>query len=201
LQVRSQLAAVTAQVADGPGWTRESAAPNDRPWADVQLLYADALEAWRNNLPAKRIVDITGDYVVADGIRLDGPGPVGRFLRRWWNHPENRMDLRLPDPVDELTRAGDLFASLHRNPQDGQSYLRLVPKDRINRIETAPNDWVTELAYEERTDAAGARSWLAADHRDAPRQAAVMVHYAVNGPVGALLGESDLAPLLPWMRR
>ena len=28
-----------------------------------------------------------------------------------------------------------------------------------------------------------------------------MLHYAVNRPVGALRGESDLAPILPWLRR
>ena len=29
----------------------------------------------------------------------------------------------------------------------------------------------------------------------------MMLHYAVNRPVGALRGESDLAPILPWLRR
>jgi hypothetical protein len=28
-----------------------------------------------------------------------------------------------------------------------------------------------------------------------------MLHYAVNRPIGALRGESDLAPILPWLRR
>ncbi len=28
-----------------------------------------------------------------------------------------------------------------------------------------------------------------------------MLHYAVNRPVGALRGESDLAPILPWLKR
>ncbi len=30
---------------------------------------------------------------------------------------------------------------------------------------------------------------------------AVMLHYAINRPAGAQWGESDLAPLLPWLRR
>ena len=29
----------------------------------------------------------------------------------------------------------------------------------------------------------------------------IMLHYAVNRPVGALRGESDLAPILPWLKR
>ena len=36
--------------------------------------------------------------------------------------------------------------------------------------------------------------------KDTP-DAVVMVHYAANRPVGALRGESDLAPLLRWLAR
>jgi hypothetical protein len=28
-----------------------------------------------------------------------------------------------------------------------------------------------------------------------------MLHYAVNRPIGALIGESDLATMLPWLQR
>ena len=77
------------------------------------------------------------------------PQPADSFIRRFWNHPQNRMDLRLEAMCDELSRAGDLFVVLFRNPQDGMSYIRFVTKDRIASIETAPNDWETELAYYE----------------------------------------------------
>ena len=197
----AELAAVSARVEDGPGWVNNSAAPHERDLAEVQQLYQDALTAWRVNPLARRVIDLTTDFVVGDGIWLEASGQIGRFLQRWWQHPQNNFDLTLPDLVDELGRAGDLFVTLHRNPADGMSYLRPVPKDRIVQIETAPKDWACELAYLE-SDAGGMqRRWLAPRHPEAADAPAVMLHYAVNRPVGALLGESDLAPVLPWLRR
>ncbi len=34
-----------------------------------------------------------------------------------------------------------------------------------------------------------------------PRPDAIMVHYAVNRVVGALMGESDLSTIIPWLLR
>lgn len=195
------LDSISARVDDSGGWSNLDTAPNERPWSEIQDLYSDALLAWRKNPLAKRIVDITTDFVVGDGISLDGPGSIGRFIDAWWCHPKNQMDLRLPDLSDELTRAGDLFITLHRNDQDGQSYIRAIPKDRIQRILTAPNDWETELAFYETQDSGEPREWLSPAHPRAPETAAIMIHYAINRPVGALLGESDLATLLTWLRR
>ncbi len=195
------LATITAKVDDSPGWQSYSAAPHDRDAAEVQQLYRDALEAWRKNPLAKRIVDITTDYTVADGITLEAPGDIGRFVNRWWSHPKNMLDLRLPALCDELTRAGDLFLSLHRNDNDGISYIRPIPKDKIIRIHTAENDWETELAFSEVQDTGEPRLWLSPAHPEANDATAIMIHYAINRPVGALLGESDLATILPWLRR
>ena len=200
-----QLALVNARVDDagpgrgGLGWVAYGGGPNDRDPSEMQQQYANALEAWRKNPFAKRIVDLVSDYTLGDGMRPEAPGQIGAFARRWWDHPKNRMDLRLPELSDELARAGDLFLTLHRNPADGLSYLRPVPKDRIVRIETLDNDWETEIAYEELLEAGGMRRWLSPSHPDSARANAVMVHYAVNRVVGALRGESDLATVIPWL--
>ena len=197
----SALATVTSKVDDSTGWQSLGAAPHDRDAAEIQQLYSDALTAWRKNPMAKRIVDITTDYCLGDGLTPTAAGTTGTFIERWWNHPKNRMPIRLPDLVDELTRAGDLFISLHRNPDDGISYVRPIPKDRIVRIKTLPNDWETETAYYELQDTAQPKKWLSPFHPDAKDADAVMVHYRINRVVGALMGESDLATLIPWLLR
>src|SRR5690606_16879622 len=102
---------------------------------------------------------------------------------------------------DELTRAGDLFPLLFRNTGDGMSYLRFVTKDQIGEIVTAANDWEQEVAFIERGTVTQRRTWRGVSHPQAGRAQAVMLHYAVNRPVGALLGESDLATMLPWLMR
>jgi hypothetical protein len=202
----ARLASVTVQVddADGPsgsGWVGFQGGPNDRDAHEIAKLYEDALEAWRKNPLAKRIIDCTVDYILGDGMIPTAPGQIGQFVAKWWTHPKNHMDRRLPELSEELARCGDLFLTLHTNPVDGLSYVRPIPKDQIVKIKTAPNDWETELAYYQRQEAGEPREWISSDHPDAAESPAIMLHYSVNRVVGALLGESDLATMLPWMLR
>lgn len=199
---KSELAAGGSRVDESPGWAALTGRPHDYDPAQVQELYLDALTAWRKNPIAWRIIAITTDYVVGDQVQAASPHrALNRFIRRFWNHPQNRMPLRLEAMCDELSRSGDLFILLFRNPQDGMSYLRFLTKDQVARIETAPNDWETELAYVEREPLGGERVWLSPHHPDAAQAEAICLHYAVNRPVGALLGESDLTTMLPWLQR
>ena len=204
----TQTSAVTARVDDSPGWTGLTAQKHDYDPGTVQQIYTDALEAWRKNPIAWRIIAITTDYVVGDHFAVSSRNQrLNRFIREFWNHPKNRMALRLDTMCDELSRAGDLFVLLFRNPQDGNSYIRFVTKDRIQRIVSADNDWETELAYYETdsccvgSDIGDSKIWLSPDHPEAPYADAVMLHYAINRPIGALLGESDLTTMLTWLLR
>jgi hypothetical protein len=175
---------------------------NDRDYADMQSQYTDALDAWRKNPQARRIIDITTDHVLGDGLRPVASGQLGRFLDLFWRHRQNRMDMRLPAIVDELSRAGDVFIAMFRNPQDGMSYIRPIPKSQIIKIEVADNDWETEIAYHERQGPGEEpRRWLSPMHPDAGAADAIMCHYAINRPVGALWGEGDLATITPWLLR
>jgi hypothetical protein len=214
-QLPAALGPVSVRVddapADGAGWQSFTGGIHDRDASEIQQLYADALTAWRKNPLAKRIIDTITDYCLGDGMAPSAPGAMGTFLDRWWNHEHNHMDLRLPELSDELSRAGDLFLTLHRNPADGLSYVRPIPKDRILHIETLANDWETEIAYYEAPSPSGGegrgeggyepRRWLSPNHPAAAEGDAVMVHYSVNRVVGALMGESDLATLIPWLLR
>lgn len=200
-----QQLAVSARVDDAPGWSAADARPHDYDPALIQEHYQDALAAWRKNPIAWRIIGITTDYLIGDTINISSPNrSLQRFISRFWNHPQNRMDLRLETMADELSRSGDLFVLLFRNEQDGMSYLRFVAKDAIRRIAVAANDWETELSYEEAPCGAlpgEPRLWLSPAHPQSADAPAVMLHYAVNRPLGALFGESDLQPVIPWLQR
>ena len=142
-----QAASVTVKVDDSDGWTGFTGRPHDYDQGKIQELYSDSLEAWRKNPLAWRIISITTDYIVGDHFKVDSEMlNLHRFLQAFWNHKLNRMDLRLDVMSDELSRSGDLFVALFRNEQDGMSYIRFVTKDRITKIETAPNDWEKEVA-------------------------------------------------------
>jgi hypothetical protein len=195
------LVAVTSKVDDSTGWYSFEGGPNDRDASEILQQYTDALEAWRKNPIAKRAIDLMTDFCLGDGFIPTAPGSMGTWIDAWWNHPKNAMPLRMPELSDELGRAGDLFLTLHRNPADGMSYIRPVPKDRIIKIETRDNDWETEIAYIEAGGSYEQRRWLSPSHPASPETDAVMVHYAANRVVGALMGESDLATIIPWLLR
>ena len=88
------------------------------------------------------------------------------------------------------------------------SYVRAVPAAQVREVHTAENDVQQELAYVSAREAARRGARLAGFQ---PRRTTgsgrmgasqpVMLHYAVNRPVGAVRGESDLAPLLRWLSR
>jgi hypothetical protein len=198
----SSLSSASAQVDDSEGWMSLTGRPHDYDHARVYELYNDTLTAWRRNPIAWRIIGITTDYVVGDSFEISsGNRSLSRFISQFWNHPKNRLQLRLQSMCDELSRSGDLFVLLFRNQSDGLSYMRFITKDRIVRIETASNDWENELVYYEQRESGNPKRWYSPSHERSSGEDAIMLHYAVNRPIGALLGESDLTSMIPWLQR
>ena len=198
-----RLGAVSIRIDDSPGWTALTSQPNDRPLHEIQELYRDALEATRKNPMAKSIVDITTDFVLGDGLVFGSHIlSFNKFIEIFWNHPLNRVDQRLQALSDELSRAGDLFIVLFMNEQDGMSYIRFVTKEEIIEIETAENDWETEIAYHQRLEVSGdPKVWMSPNNPAADEAEAIMLHYSVNRPIGSGYGEGDLDTVIPWLLR
>ncbi len=183
--------------------------PSERYAPDREELLRQALEAWRVNPLARRIVGLTSQYVVGGGISLScAHEPTSAFLHDFWEHPLNRMAVRVYEWCDELTRSGNLFLLLSTDAA-GMSYLRAVPSLQVRAIHSRENDADQETAYEMQpnlSDTQEGERWPAYDpNRDHPPAGGgfdtVMLHYAVNRAVGAQWGESDLAPVLRWLSR
>lgn len=175
-------------------------------WDRAQIL-EDCLDAWRLNPLARRIVELTSQYVVGGGlvVRCDH-APTQAFINDFWQAPLNRMDVRLVEMCDELTRTGNLFLLISTD-QAGMSYLRVVPASQINTIDAAENDIEQPLRFICKPEGIGEvrvfqayRSGMDGPDQDG-RFPAVMLHYAVNKPAGAQWGEPDLAPMLRWLAR
>jgi hypothetical protein len=198
------LAAVSVKVDDSPGWDGVTTQGHDRSAADIQELYDDTLKTWRKNPLAFRIVQTITDYVVGDQLVISSENQdLQRFLETFWHHKENVMENRLESMCEELSRAGDLFVLLFRNDADGMSYLRFITKDQVAQIKTAANDWEKELAIIEKPRSPGEKqkTWYTPESGMSRKSRAVILHYAVNRPLGALLGEGDLNVILPWLQR
>lgn len=191
----------------------------DKDWGSLVAELTDARDAWRQNPLARRMVGLITSYTVGHGITLHTPyRPLQDFIDEFWQH--NRMEQRISEWSDELARSGELFPVLFTNPISGMSTVRTVPACLIEAVEYDPDDYETELRYKEVQPLSGGglgaeKWWLSPQHPDAdraatrrpeeaqraPRPTAVMLHFAVNRPIGAVRGESDLAPILPWLRR
>jgi hypothetical protein len=170
----------------------------DRWDGEREEVLQQALNAWRVNPLARRIVELTSQYVVGGGIGLEcDHAETLRLLRDFWQHRLNRMDHRVFELCDELTRSGELFVLLSTDAS-GMSYVRGVPALAVREVETAANDLEQPRRFVGRD---GEESWAAYDPALDDGQRPVMLHYAINRPVGALRGESDLAPLLRWLGR
>lgn len=192
------------KVIDDKWWSQIGGAigPHDKNWGELQEDLSDSLEAWRTNPLARRIVSLTCDYVVGDGITVTSEiEDVQEFIRKFWSHPMNHIDQRLYAWCDELTRSGELFIVVSRNPADGMSYLRNIPASAIDRIESDPDDLECETQYHELVDGTLEGRWWPAMTVAGVGSGQFVLHYAINRPVGAVRGEGDLVPILPWLRR
>jgi hypothetical protein len=185
-----------------------NASERDRLNYDRQEVIQQVLEAWRINPLARRIVGLTSQYVVGGGLSIACKHPAAaQFIDSFWNHRLNRMAVRCSEWCDELTRTGNLFVLLSTDV-GGMSYVRAVPTAEIERIESRPNDVEQPLRFYPRLtlEEPAPQPWPVYEEAgDAPGEDGgfqpVMLHYAINRPVGAQWGESDLAPMLRWLAR
>ena len=189
------------------GTRRYDESDRDRLEYDRAEVLAQCLDAWRESPLARRIVELTSQYVVGSGCDIQClHEPTRRFLASFWNHPLNRMPSRMVELCDELTRTGNLFL-LVSTDSSGMSYIRALPAADIDQITASENDIEQPICFTTRADAALEARTYPAYNRLADAQeldgsfGAVVLHYAINRPAGAQWGESDLAPLLPWLRR
>lgn len=186
----------------GDGLALQRGSPHDKPWAEWYQEFEDAHEAWRKHPLARRLVGLTTAYAVGPGITLHSDDPVlARFLQTFWT--QNRLALRLEEWSDELARSGELFLVLFTDPLTGYTSVRAVAACQIEEIDFDPEDYECERRYRQRRGPGEADLWwVGLGHAEASQPATpLMLHYAANRPVGAVRGESDLAPILPWLRR
>jgi hypothetical protein len=186
--------------AEDRGW-RPLAEPAGalRRWPEVRATLERAAETCRTNPLAARLVGMTTDFVVGSGatVATAAGGPPEPFVSDFWAHPLNHLDLRVYRWGDELTRAGELFLALCRNPADGMSYVREIPAAQIDGIDTDPDDLEHELRYHQLTGDIDGTWWPGREGGGDQ----ILLHYAINRPVGEVRGISDLAAVLPWLER
>ncbi|MDO9546628.1 MAG: hypothetical protein Q7J07_07760 [Pelolinea sp.] len=175
----------------------------DRYSYDRTSVLEQSLTAWRANPLARRIVELTSQYVVGGGLTINCKDkPAADFLDQFWNHRLNRMPVRVSEICDELTRTGNLFIILTTDTA-GMSYLRLMPATAIDEIISKDNDVEQPVLFKLKADIENLDPTPIPAYdplNDEPTKT-VILQYAVNRPSGAQWGEPDIAPLLVWLSR
>lgn len=185
-QVRQQLALAETDAIFKLGARTLTDSERDRYKADREEVLARSLDAWRLNPLARRIVELTSEYVVGGGISISCPHePTAAFISNFWEHRLNRMPIRAFEMCDELTRSGNLFVLLTTDSA-GMSYLRAIPAKDIQKIQSRENDIEQPVAFFPKgsLDDLDPQPYPAYDPLHDDPANAVMLQYAINRPAG-----------------
>ncbi|GHO56615.1 phage portal protein [Ktedonobacter robiniae] len=177
-------------------------------------MHNQVYEAYHANPLAFAIIEMTTSFVLGRGVKLDASNKrVKKLLDEFWQ--ANSMDERVYTICNELALYGEIFVRYFVNRFDGSVKVRLTDPSLIDQIETDPEDIETPLRFHRRPvgESASAPSsttgglklvfrpgeretegeWFEADSQ--------MQQFAINKVSNAKRGNSDLATMLPWLRR
>lgn len=185
-------------------------------------IHNDCYEAFNANPLASAIIEITTSFVLGRGLTISAANPrVQKVLDDFWNDPSNKMDERVYLICTELALYGEQFIRFFVNQYDGTVVVRQIDPSVIDQIETDPED-IEKLLRVHRRPIGQVMSATSGDpqHFDpshAPTEAETegewfscqpkgntgpeVLQFAINKVSNAKRGKSDLATLLPWLRR
>ena len=173
----------------------------DRAQGNFYNVIESSLMAWRENPLARRIVNLQTQYVIGEGVTIECEDEKAlAVIMDFWTDPLNHMDIRIAEWCDELTRTGNLFVLLSSD-LSGKTYVRAVPATAIQNIETAANDYEQVLWFDFTEENRLEMNRIDAESAQFPTLEPRMLQFTVNRPIGAKLGEPDLAPVLIWLQR
>lgn len=208
--IRNWVAEVVAvpvgQPNDGLVLRNSSGTDQDRHFGQIVADYDDIQTAWRTNSMARRVIDLISAFVVGDGITLGSQKEeLEEFVEEFWNDEENLIAQRLEAWCDEITKAGELFVILFTDAA-GRSVIRALPAKIIDEIQYDEDDYEHITRFHESGTAENtAGKWWNGLYINPeglpPVNEPLMLHYSINKPIGAIRGESDLLPILKWLKR
>jgi hypothetical protein len=161
---------------------------------------------------ANYIIEMGVNFVLGDGIQVRASNKkVQKVIDEFWNHPDNHMDLRIFDLCQELSLYGELFIRFFVNEFSGDVKVVTIDPSMIDQIESDPENIEKEIRVHRRPIGPSATipgqpalpmpldqsnfegQWLTVPDD--------VLHFCINKVSNAKRGKSDLATLLPWLRR
>ncbi len=178
-------------------------------------IHNQCYEAYNANPLAYHIIELGTSLVLGEGVAVVAPDrSLQALLDAFWTDPDNHMPLRCYSLCRELALYGEQFVRFFVNPFDGSVKIGQIDPSTIDEVETDPENVERELRYHQR-QVSGLSSLVSgqvATRDEGPgtrdfengrwfEAGSEVLHFAVNRVSNARRGRSDLATLLPWLRR
>jgi hypothetical protein len=155
---------------------------------------------------------MTTSFVLGKGVTVAArDSRVQDVLMNFWHDADNHMETRIYALCTELSLYGEQFVRFFVSPYDGRVKIRQIDPSIIDQVETDPDDIETPLRFHRRP--VGPSATLPGDPAPVTPQdqhnfdgewftaGKEVVQFTINKVSNAKRGKSDLATLLPWLRR
>lgn len=168
---------------------------------------------YETNPLAHRIVEMTKDFVIGDGITFSAADPrVSATLQRFWDDPVNLWSLKQHQKVLELGLYGEQYYPAFVNPANGHVRLGYVDPLDVQEVVTDPDNCEQAIGVILKADREGhsrrlriilaqEEEQLNARTRGARERFAdgACFYFAINKVSNATRGRSDLLALIDWL--
>jgi len=152
-----------------------------------------------SNPIAKRLIDMTAEYVVSEGIEIRADdGQVQQLLQDFWQDPVNKLNVNLLAYVTELGLWGEQCYRAFVNPHNGKVSLGYIDIFRIKEVKLDSDNLnlVRQVVLKPK-EAGGADKVLeAVNYREVPVNGSYYTgdtfFFKINSVKGASRGRSDL---------
>jgi len=178
-------------------------------------------EAYNSNPLANYIVEITTNFVLGAGITVVAANKrAQRVIDLFWRDGDNHMDTRVYSLCTELSLYGEQFIRFFVNPYDGRVKIAQIDPSLIDEVETDRENVERVTRVRVRPTGPSRGSIVDSRKKDAGSDSSPsdntssidsdgawlscpdeVAQVAINKVSNAKRGKSDLATLLPWLRR
>lgn len=199
--------------ADEPGWRRLSQ-DVDRNLSPVtqERMQELAVYMWKTNPVVNRLIELPLVYLLAEGVSVSVDDEEAQgWIDDFWGDPINRMDIKLPKYVRELSLFGEQLWPVFVNEIDGKLRLGYVDPSRISDVITDPDNATQPIGVITKTNRRGqirkyrvivsGPETVFSERAQKIREGFTdgdAFYYTVNDLAAASRGHSDLLPQLDW---
>ena len=113
----------------------------DLPLLTARRMREISVWLWQSNLLANRLIELPVAYLLAEGVsvKVNDDG-LQKTINAFWNDPINRMDIKLPKKVRELSLFGEQCWPAFTNTMNGHVRLGYLDPDLIETVVTDPDN-------------------------------------------------------------